>query len=82
MNAPLRAFGRSPETLDRLEHDIHEALVRSVKRERVRSLVRDARSALRRLCDRGIYSEECWAYEAEVDATHEAAIEAFRERHE
>ena len=50
VNAPYRtdAFGRSPETLDRLAYDIHE-LVAGV--ERRRNARRDARAHVRRLLD-------------------------------
>ena len=48
MNMPYRTdvFGRSPEVLDRLEHDIHELVTRAARR---RSERRDARAHVWRL---------------------------------
>lgn len=50
MSAPYRmdVFGRSPEVLDRLEHDIHELVTRAARRQSER---RDARTHVWRLLD-------------------------------
>lgn len=79
MNAIPGQFGHSTFDLDRAMYGIVQ---RAIKREMVRSLVRDARSAQRRYEERGVYSDECWAYEVDARDKKADAMEAYHGRNE
>ena len=55
---------------------------RQTNRDKVREMVRAARSAFRRLNEYGVYSKECWAFEQDYLAKSMDAIDAFRSRND